>query len=86
MRRGVGSDRRGKAQRLGAQEEIRQYLLGGGGWDPFIFRPGVLNRTLQPVASADSMTIKRRTMGFGLKRPGDGVAASFSIIFWRGGG
>jgi len=31
---------------------------------------------LRPVASADNMPIKHRPMGFGLKRPGDGVAAS----------
>ncbi len=54
-----------------------------------MFRPGGLNRTLQPVASADNMTIKRRTTGFGLKRPGDGVAASFfygdfGLFFWQG--
>ena len=30
-----------------------------------------------PVAIADNMTIKHRTMGFGLKWLGDGVAASF---------
>ena len=29
-----------------------------------------------PVAIADNMTIKHRTMGFGLKWLGDGVAAS----------
>ena len=77
MRRGVGSDGRGKAQWLGVQEGKSAIFVGGGGWEPFIFRPGGLNRTLQPVASADNMTIKRRMMGFGLKRPGDGVAPSF---------
>jgi hypothetical protein len=49
---------------------------GGGGGFAFIFRPGGLNRTIRPVAIADNMTIKRMTTGFGLKRPGDGVAAS----------
>jgi hypothetical protein len=50
---------------------------GGGGEIAFIFRPGGLKRTLRPVASAENMTIKHRTTGLGLKRPGGGVAASF---------
>jgi hypothetical protein len=50
---------------------------GRGGGIDFIFRPGGLNQTIRPVAIVDNMTIKRRTTGFGLKRPGDGVAASF---------
>jgi hypothetical protein len=46
---------------------------------------------IRPVTTAENMTIKRRTTGFGLKRPGGGVAASFfegdfGLIFWRGGG
>ena len=55
----------------------------------FIFRPGSLNRTLRPVASADNMTIKRRMTGFGLKGPGDGMAASFYqgiLVDFFGGG
>ena len=45
---------------------------------------------IRPVTTAENMTIKRRTTGFGLKRPGGGVAASFfegdfGLIFWRGG-
>ena len=48
-----------------------------GGGIAFIFRPGGRNQTLRPVSSTDNMTIKRRTTGFGLKRPGDGVAALF---------
>jgi hypothetical protein len=60
------------------KRENRQYSLGGGGGGiAFIFRPGGLNRTIRPVAIVDNMTIKRRTTGFRLKRPGDGVAASF---------
>ncbi len=78
MRHGVGSDRWEKAQRLGVQEEKLAIFVGrGGGGIAYIFRPGGLNRTFRPVASAENMTIKRRTTGFGLKRPGDGVAASF---------
>jgi hypothetical protein len=78
VRRGVGSDGRGKAQRLGFQEGKSTIFVGGGGGGiAFIFRPGGQNRTLRPVSSTDNMTIKRRTTGFGLKRPGDGVAASF---------
>jgi hypothetical protein len=50
---------------------------GGGGGIAFIFRPGGLNQMIRPVAITENMTIKRRTTGFGLKRPGDGVAASF---------
>ena len=77
MRRGVGSDGRGKAQRLGFQEgKSTIFVGGGGGVIAFIFRPGGLNRTICPVTIADNMTIKRRTTGFGLKRLGDGVAAS----------
>jgi hypothetical protein len=46
---------------------------------------------IRPVTTAENMTIKRRTTGFGLKRPGGGVAAScfegdFDQIFQRGGG
>ena len=49
----------------------------GGDVIAFIFRPGSLNRTLRPVASADNMTINQCAPGFGLKQPGDGMAASF---------
>ncbi len=92
MRRGVGSDGRGKAQWLGIQEGKSAIFVGGGGGGiAFIFRPGGLNQTIRPVTIAENMTIKRRTTGFGLKRPGDGVAPSFfegdfGIIFLRGGG
>jgi hypothetical protein len=45
---------------------------------------------IRPVAIAKNMTIKRRTTGFGLKRPGHGVAAlffkgDFGLIIRRGG-
>jgi hypothetical protein len=77
--RGVGSDGWGKAQWwLGVQKgKSTIFVEGRGDVSAFIFRPGSLNRTLRPVASADNMTIKRRMTGFGLKGPGDGMAASF---------
>ena len=79
MLRGVGSDGWGKAQWwLGIQKgKSTIFVEGRGDVIAFIFRPGSLNRTLRPVASADNMTIKRRMTGFGLKGPGDGMAASF---------
>jgi hypothetical protein len=57
----------------------------------FIFRLCGLNRTIRPVTIAENLTIKHRTTGFGLKRPGDGVAPSFfegdlGLIFLRGEG
>jgi hypothetical protein len=78
MRQVVGSDGRGKAQWLGVQEEKSAiFVWGGGGCGiALIFRPGGLNRTIRPVTIAENITIKRRTTGFGLKRPGDGVAPS----------
>ena len=57
---------------------------GGGGGIAFIFRPGGLNRTIRPVSIVVNMTIKRRMIGFGLIRPGDGVAASFSFFLESG--
>ena len=78
MRWGVGSDGRGKAQWLGVQEgKLTIFIVGGGGGIAFIFRPDSLNQTIRPVAIVDNMTIKRMTTGFGLKQPGDAVAASF---------
>ncbi len=78
MRRGVGSDGRGKAQWLGVQEgKSTIFVVGGADGTAFIFRPGGLNRTIRPVAIAENMTTKRKTTGFGPKQPGDGVAASF---------
>jgi hypothetical protein len=74
--RGEGSDSRGKAQWLVVQEGKSAIFFGGrGGGITFIFRPGCLNRMIHSVTIAENMTIKRRTTGFGLKRPGDGVAA-----------
>ncbi len=76
MRRGVGLEVRGKAQWLVVQEGKLAIFVGGrGGGTAFIFRPGCLNRTIRPVTIAENMTIKFRTMGFGLNRQGDGVAA-----------
>jgi hypothetical protein len=74
-----------------SKREIDNIRGGGGGGIAFIFRPGGRNRTLRPVSSTENMTIKRRTTGFGLKRPGDGVAAlflegDFCRMFWAGGG
>ena len=77
MRRGVGSDGRGKVDFHEGKSTIFVGVGGWGGEIAFIFRPGGQNQTLCPVASAENMTIKRRTTAFGLKRPGDGVAASF---------
>ena len=59
------------------RENLQYSLRGGGDVIAFIFRPGGLNRTIRPVASADNMTINRCEPGFGLKQPGDGMAASF---------
>ena len=74
----MGSDGRGKAQWPGIPEgKLTIFVVGGGGGIAFIFRPGGLNRTFRPVAIAENMTIKRRTTGFGLKQPGDGVVPSF---------
>ena len=78
----MGSDGREKAQWLGVQEgKLTIFVVGGGGGIAFMFRPGGLNQTIRPVAIADNITNKRRTTGFGLKRPGDGVAALFFCGF-----
>ena len=78
MRRGVGSDGQGKAQWLGVQEgKSTIFVVGGADGIAFIFRLGGLNRRIRPVAIMENMTTKRKTTGFGLKQPGDGVAASF---------
>ncbi len=74
----MGSDGRGKAQWLGVQEgKSTLFVVERADGIAFIFRPGGLNRTIRPVAIAENMTTKRKTTGFGLKQPGDGVAASF---------
>jgi len=57
--------------------KIYNIRWGGGDVIAFIFRPGGLNQTIRPVASADNMTINQCAPGFGLKQPGDGMAASF---------
>ncbi len=78
MRLGVGSDGRGKAQWLGVQEgKSTIFVVGGADGIAFIFQPGGLNQMIRPVAIVENMTTKRKTTGFGLKQPGDGVAASF---------
>ena len=92
MRRGVGSDGRGKAQRLCFQMGKLTIFVGGGGAGiAFIFKLGSQNQTLRPVDSVEIMTIKRRTEGIRLKWPGDGVGTSFfegdfGQIFRQGGG
>ena len=85
------SDGRGKAQWLGVQEGKSTIVVGrGGGGIAVIFRLGGRNPTICPVEIANNMTIKRRTMGFGLKRLGNGVAASvlqgMFVKFLAGGG
>ncbi len=91
MLRGEGSDGRGKAQWLGVPEgKSTIFVVGGADGIAFIFRPGSLNRTIHPVSITENMTTKRKTMGFGLKQPGDGVATSFfyeeiGLIFQGGG-
>jgi hypothetical protein len=70
--------------------KIGNIRWGGGGGIAFIFRPGGLNRTICLVTIAKNMTIKRRTTGLGLKRMGDGMAASvlqgMFVEFLAGGG
>ena len=51
--------------------------MGGGGGSAFIFQPDGLTCTIRPISIAENMTTKPSMTGFGLKRPGDGVAASF---------
>jgi hypothetical protein len=59
------------------------FLLGGGGI-AFILQI----QLFRPVASVANMTIKWRMEGFGLKRPGDSLAATLfeGIWFSAGGG
>ncbi len=73
---GLGQPGEGAVARC-SSGKICNIRWGGGGGVAFIFRPGGLNRTIRPVKIPENMTIKRRTTGFGLKWPGDGVAASF---------
>ena len=75
---GIGGPGEGAVARR-SRGKIDDIRCGGGGGIAFIFLPGGLNRTIRPVAIVVNMTIKRRTTGFGLKRPGDGVAASFFL-------
>jgi len=62
--------------------KIDNFCWGGGGGIAFILRPGGRIQSLRPVASVENMTIKRRTEGFGLKRSGDGVAATLFEGIW----
>ena len=87
---GLGRTGEGAVARR-SRGKIGNIRRGGGGGIAFIFRPGGLNRTIRPVKITENLTIKRRTMGFGLKRPGHGVAASFfkgdfGLVFRGGGG
>ncbi len=74
--RGLGRPGEGALARC-SRGKIDNIRCGGAGGIAFIFQPGGLNRTIRPVAIAKNMTTKRKTTGFGLKWPGDGVAASF---------
>jgi hypothetical protein len=56
--------------------KIYNIRWGVGDVIAYIFRPGGLNQTIHPIASADNMTINWCEPGFGLKPPGDGVAVS----------
>ena len=62
--------------------KIYNIRWGGGDVIAFIFRPGGLNQTIRPVASADNMTINQCAPGFGLKQPGDGMAARFVMCIF----
>ena len=90
MHWGVGSDGQGKAQWLGVQEgKSAIFVWGGGWWDRLHFSNGRSKSNDPPSHNRINMTIKRRTTGFGLKRPGDGVASSFCegiLVEFLGGG
>ena len=63
--------------------KIHNFCWGGGGGEiPFILQPSIRNRSLRPVTSVANMRIKQRTVGFGLKQPGDGVAATLFEGIW----
>jgi hypothetical protein len=71
--------------------EIGNIRWGGGWWDRLHFLTGRSKSNDLPSHNRGKHDNKRRTTGFGLKRPGDGVAPSFfegdfGIIFLRGGG
>jgi hypothetical protein len=51
--------------------------LGGGRHGQLVTRRSISMIPSRPVTIAENITIKRRMTGFGLKRPGDGVALSF---------
>ncbi len=73
------------------KRENQQYLLGGGWWDRLHFSTRRSKSNDLPGHNiAENTTIKRRTTGLGLKRSGDGVAASvlqgMFVKFSAGGG
>ena len=76
-------------QRLGegatapfSRGKIGNFCWRGGGGIAFILRPGGRIQLLRPVTSVENMTIRHRTEGFGLKRLGDGVAATLFEGIW----
>ena len=69
-----GLGRMGKEQWLGIQEGKSAIFVGG--WDRLHFSTGLSKSNDPPGHNRGKLTIKRRTTGFGLKRPGDSVAAS----------
>jgi hypothetical protein len=90
VRRGVGSDGRGKAQWLGVQEgKSAIFVRGVGGGIAFIFRPGGLNGT-----NCRSQLRKTRQSNVGQRawaetaggwRGGFGFTGDVCQIFGRGG-
>ena len=83
MRAGVWAQTVG-GRRIGSvfKRENQLFVGGGGGGIAFILRPGSRIQLLHPVASVAIMTIKQGMEGFGLKRPGDGVAATLFEGIW----
>ena len=56
--------------------KIGNIRWGEGWWDRLHFSTGLSKSNDPPGHNRGKLTIKRRTTGFGLKRPGDSVAAS----------
>ena len=71
MRRGVGSDGRGKAQWLGIQEA-------------FIFRPGSPFQWFRPLSLQKHTTINLGLARLGLNRPGNGEEVAFCGMHFFG--
>ena len=81
---GCGLGRSGEGAAVLFSKGKIDFLLGGGGdGTAFILRPGGQIQLLHLVASVTIMTIKQRTGGVGLKRPGDGVAATLFEGIWE---